>query len=131
VVETGESQATSQTLDCLHAGERREANAEVDGGAGVIVLAEDEVVADQFGYVVDGVCRPVPGCCRRTRGEGGRSSLIPSHQGRRWYRVEAIVDRETFDRIKEKHGPYASWAVFGASSVTEREVSKCHRSGSK
>jgi hypothetical protein len=23
-----------------------------------------------------------------------------------------MVDRETFDRIKEKHGPYASWAVW-------------------
>jgi hypothetical protein len=23
-----------------------------------------------------------------------------------------IIDRETFDRIKEKHGPYASWAVW-------------------
>ncbi len=28
------------------------------------------------------------------------------------YDVEAMVDRETFDRIKEKHGPYASWAVW-------------------
>jgi hypothetical protein len=23
-----------------------------------------------------------------------------------------MIDRETFDRIKEKHGPYASWAVW-------------------
>jgi hypothetical protein len=30
----------------------------------------------------------------------------------RWYRLEAMVDRETFDRIEEKHGPYASWAVW-------------------
>jgi hypothetical protein len=32
-----------------------------DGGAVVIVLAEDEVAADQLGYVVDGVCRPDQG----------------------------------------------------------------------
>ena len=32
--------------------------------------------------------------------------------GQRWYHLEAMVDRETFDRIKEKHGPYASWAVW-------------------
>jgi len=32
--------------------------------------------------------------------------------GQRCYHLEAMVDRETFDRIKEKHGPYASWAVW-------------------
>jgi len=32
--------------------------------------------------------------------------------GQRWYRLEAMVDRETFDRIKEKHGLHASWAVW-------------------
>jgi hypothetical protein len=30
----------------------------------------------------------------------------------RWYHLEAMIDRETFDRIKEKHGTYASWAVW-------------------
>jgi hypothetical protein len=31
--------------------------------------------------------------------------------GQRWYHLEAMIDRETFDRVKEKH-PYASWAVW-------------------
>ena len=39
-------------------------------------------------------------------------SALCTRAGQRWYHVEAMVDRETFDRIKEKHGPYASWAVW-------------------
>ena len=30
----------------------------------------------------------------------------------RWYCLEAMGDRENFDRVKEKHGPCASWAVW-------------------
>ena len=39
-------------------------------------------------------------------------SALCTRAGQRWYHLEAMVDRETFDRIKEKHGPYASWAVW-------------------
>jgi hypothetical protein len=39
-------------------------------------------------------------------------SALCARAGQRWYRPEAMVDRETFDRIEEKHGPYASWAVW-------------------
>ena len=39
-------------------------------------------------------------------------SALRARAGQRWYHLEAMVDRETFDRIKEKHGPYASWAVW-------------------
>ncbi len=33
------------------------------------------------------------------------------------YYPDAMVDRETFDRIKQKHGSYASWAVWGDQST--------------
>ena len=31
-----------------------------------------------------------------------------------------MVDRETFDRIKERHGPYASWAVWAEPDGTPK-----------
>jgi hypothetical protein len=39
-------------------------------------------------------------------------SALCTRAGQRWYHLEAMVDRETFDRIKEKHGLHASWAVW-------------------
>jgi hypothetical protein len=39
-------------------------------------------------------------------------SALCTRAGQRWYHLDAMVDRETFDRIKEKHGPHASWAVW-------------------